>query len=353
MAISERGSGTKNDPYIVSTVRELYDTIRASWDNVGVRYIDVDTDLDFNNDPDFYECPSNFIQIDVYDGKTLIIDFKGHTLSNIFSANTEGSFLASGRDKHIMIKNAIIEAVLITTTGNTLFSQGSSDYSSYPLFVNCDFRIKYYIYSTYAYNCCIFTLTFLRNCVVNIDVFYTSNSYIFSDATGSSVVTFMPFRGLTGSGSSESFDGVNYRTISLYNEYNIRFIYIGTADKDSDTINIFPIGGNNIAFSSIFITSISTSAKPPKIRIQTSSDNGFNNCFFVCKNTSQTLKSNFYFSYQNNTSVSGVNFYDAEVGDTVDFSKITSGTMLALTTAQCKDAAFLESQGYIIAYDGS
>lgn len=352
MAISERGNGSKENPYIVSTVRELYDTVHASWDDVGVRYIDVDTDLDFNNDSDFYECPRNFIYIDYYGNKTLIIDFKGHTLSNIFSANTEGSFVAATGSKHIMIKNAVIEVVLITTTSNTIFSAGSDDYSSYPLFVNCDFRIKYYIYSTYAYNCCIFDRSFLRNCVVNIDVFYTSNSYIFSGDSGS-VVVFIPFRNLTGSGSGESFDGDVYKTINLYNEYNIRFIYIGTTDKDEDTISVFPIGGNNIAFSSIFITSISTSAKPPKIRIQTSSNNGFNNCFFVCKNTSQTLKSNFYFSYQNNTSVSGVNFYDAEVGDTVDFSKITSGTMLALTTAECKNAAFLESQGYIIAYDGS
>ena len=72
------------------------------------------------------------------------------------------------------------------------------------------------------------------------------------------------------------------------------------------------------------------------------------NCYFVIKNTipASGYKANQVINVVKN----GVNFYDAEVADsTINDSSTGNGTLLALTTAQCKNAQYLEEKGFIIA----
>ena len=66
-----------------------------------------------------------------------------------------------------------------------------------------------------------------------------------------------------------------------------------------------------------------------------------NNCYFVVKNTSTTYKASLLFN--SSFIKNGINFYDSQLAD----GQITdqsggSGELLALTTAQCKDAEYLE-----------
>ena len=350
------GTGTKADPLIAHTIEELYAACRyvnpdVSFDDSNrVGYIEVANDLDFNDAPDFKECPNKFITPDIRLGDTdnnkVSIDFKGHTLSNLYSFDLEGSAIGVRYDHNIRLKNAIIEAVLIDFTRYSSMAIGIGDYSTYPVFDNCDFRIKHYIYNTYSYSSSIFKMVKMINCVVNIDIFYTSNSYIGDGAK------FYPFRDIPGAGSSVSFPDKVYRAW-LYNEFNIRFIYIGTSNWDSSTIPIFQGASDAITFSSIFVTSIANAANPANIEMLSNREKTFTNCFFVMRNMNQSHKSTFYHNTGGSGSVGGVNFYDNEVCDTIDFSSISGGTMLSLTTAHCKDAAYLEDKGFVIAYDGT
>jgi hypothetical protein len=350
------GTGTKADPLIVHTIEELYDACRytnpdVSFDDSNkIGYIEVANDLDFNDAPDFKQCPNSFITPNIHlggsDNNKVSIDFKGHTLSNLYGFDMGGSVIGVRTAHHIRLKNAIIEAVLIDFTKYSSMAIGIGDYTTYPIFDNCDFRIKYYIYSTYSYSSSIFDKIRMLNCVVNIDIFYTSNSYIGEG------VKFYPFRGVPSSGSSTDFLDKIYR-VWLYNEFNIRFIYIGTSNWSGDTIAIFEGAEDSITFSSIFVTSIANAANPANIEMTSTRRKTFTNCFFIMRNMNQSHKSAFYHNTGGTCSVGGVNFYDNEVCDTIDFSSVTEGTMLSLSTADCKNAAFLENKGFVIAYDGT
>lgn len=350
------GTGTKADPLIVHTIEELYDACRytnpdVSFDSSKVGYIEVANDLDFNDAPDFKECPDSFIipniRLGGEDNNNVSIDFKGHTLSNLYGFDMNGAVIRSRSGGHkIRLKNAIIEAVLINFTQNTEIAIGIGDYGAHVIFDNCDFRIKYYIYNTYAVYASMFEYIKMVNCVVNIDIFYTSNSYI-GDGN-----KFIPFRNIPGAGSTTDFSDKLYRAW-LYNEFNIRFIYIGTSNWSDSVVPIFEGGENSITFSSIFVTSIANAANPANIEMTSTRNKTFSSCFFIMRNMNQSHKSAFYHNTGGTCSVGGVNFYDKEVCDTIDFSSITQGTMLSLKTAECKDAAFLEDKGFVIAYDGT
>ena len=345
MAIT--GSGTQGDPYIVTTIQELYDCPRVKPWAGREMYIEVDNALEFVDSSFMYNKFSGGLISCNADRRDLYVDFKGHKVDNIFICNLGGyentPIAAGGYDRHCIVSNAIFNVTigLVSDEFNGhCINTWSGDYSSYPIFKNCEFKIKYHHYSDYGYGSYIFNHCVLKNCVVNIDLYYTSNT-----SWSSNTVYFVPLKNLcTTSNSGYGLNSYNQENTM----FNIRIIYVGFSDFNEDLVLCQVDYSETFTNCSFFIELIGKYAKPGTLRIESPRYSVFRNCFFVCKCTG--TKGKIKFTWDDGCGVLGKNFYDADVGDTdVDFSMVSSsseGSMLALTTAQCKDLSYLASEGF-------
>lgn len=348
MAYSGQGSGTEQDPYLITTVKqlkEIFDMCRniiydstASASSIRAKLVN---DLDFNTDSDYWSIPSGLFSLAQSSGSRyntcyLYIDGNNHGLYNMYCYNVN-SVIEGDRNGSVQFSNCIFEIINIVSASISSLQLISPYSASSGLrgtknieFINCDFRIKHYVH----YNICrFFGPVTLTNCIMNMDIIANRESFY------SSPDAFVMM------GSSSYIYPSQY-----YNEWKINIILTNSADISSSyKIGLFL--STKHYFSSFFINVNCVRANVGDIYFSaTNSSTAFYNSYMVVKNISNNEYSfnKFYFnSYKN-----GINFYDAEVIDDstkYDMTGSGNGELLALTTAQCKNATYLEQQGFIIA----
>jgi hypothetical protein len=236
------------------------------------------------------------------------------------------------------ISNCVLESVVINSTGDrTNLAYNDIVYNSGIFFSNCDLRIKLYRYSGVTEFSSLFKFTKFDNCILNIDI--VINRQGFSSNTDSRAAILHSNQGIDNSNNFRNF----------YNEWNIRIIIVVAIDMSEDgTASLFDYTCH--FFSSFFIEMIAVQDSfTDKIKFTSDSHETYiNNCYFVVKNTNTTYNSRLLLN--NKVIKNGVNFYDSQLanGQLRDVSS-GDGELLALTTAQCKDAEYLEQHGFIIA----
>lgn len=348
-AYSGNGTGTQDDPYQVTTIEQLLECFKIYNETImgGVIhvYCKLMNDLDFNDNPQYWDCPSNLFYANNTSGATdndahiIYIDGDGYGIYNLYCYNKSEIFNVyadyRSHQNQIVMRNLIFEAIAVHTSDRcTLFtSAAGNQYNSGIRFISCDLRIKYYSYTVNSPNEFLLgNVTQFTNCILNIDIILNTQGYSYSGssnllATDSNI-------------SSSNF----YR--NMYNEWKIRVIMVSEPPSNSNSFLFF----TNTAhlFSSFFIELLAMKGNGWYINISPRGGRaGIMNCYFVIKNimTSSSYKATPVIAAICN----GVNFYDNTTADNIKTDLSGGGTLLALTTAQCKDAEYLEQQGFIIA----
>lgn len=349
MAYSGNGAGTIDDPYQVTTIPQLREAMALSKTITDPKlYIKIMNDLDFNDYPEYWECPERMFvnyKPDAINSTEdhlvqTIIDGNNKGIYNIFCLDNFSVFEtpgSSGRSDQceLVIKNLIIETVLVKSTNlpkpNLFFCPGTA-YSNGIYLQNCDIRIKYYYYmcNNDGEGGKLFTHTILKNCIINIAIINNKDGY---SSRGLEYIILNSYNVIQAA-----------QLKSCYNEWNIKFIYISKVGYGRNTYSNL-INYSFHCFSSFFMEfiSIQPELEDNSVMVNISSRNAtFDNCYFVVKETGGEK-----FRLANYGVMNGVNFYDKEISNNrVDYN---DSSILALTTAQCKDASYLESQGFIIA----
>lgn len=350
MAYSGQGQGTSNDPYQVTTLYQLlevFEIYNASTITAAQVYCKLMNDIDFNDYQEYWSVPNElFYANNRQTGTTarnrfIYIDGNGHGLYNMYCYNNTSVFKCfadnSSHHNDIIIKNIIIEAIYIMSVSNSggsdadkhRFCSSNSPYSSAVHFINSDIRLKLYAYTTPNQYSTMFYMSYFTNCIINIDIICNSTAYS-SNNTGFDIIQ----QSSVSSGNDTDYS--NY-----YNEWNIRILGI----METEPTNILYLLASDHKFSSFFIEMVGIKSNIGRINI--SAKSYFSNCYFVVKNNNSTYTGTMNFDYF----VTGINFYDKDIianNHIVDTHSGT-GSLLALTTAQCKNAEYLEQQGFIIA----
>lgn len=350
MAYSGQGQGTSTDPYQVTTLYQLLEVFKiynASTASLPQVYCKLMNDIDFNDYQEYWSVPNElFYANNRQTGGPnrsifIYIDGNGHGLYNMYCYNNTSVFkcftTTSSNHNDIIIKNIIIEAIYVMSVSNSndgsikhRFCSSESYYSSAVHFINSDIRLKLYAYTTPNQYSTMFYMSYFTNCIINIDIIcnntvYTNNSSGYDIIQQSSV------------SSGNDTDYSNY-----YNEWNI--CILGIMEQSAGANYYLSLLASDHKFSSFFIEMVGMKSNIGNIEIPPRSY--FSNCYFVVKNNNSTYTGTMKFDYF----VTGVNFYDKDIADNhiVD-THFGSGSLLALTTAQCKNAEYLEQQGFIIA----
>lgn len=364
MAYSGNGAGTQANPYQVTTITQLvecfdiYNNISAADHAEIYVYCKLMNDLDFNDTPQYWDCPkglftANNHSYSTYRNHGIYIDGNGYGIYNMYVFNKIGIFnvgySSSAIGNFISISNCVIEAIVIYSVSHTSLTtvhdasntnnvSSSVGYDSGTQFNNCDLRIKLYRYRGENSYSSLFYYSKLTNCIINIDVVVNIDGFV-SNVNSRSAI-----------GASNASTTGFYR--NFYNEWNIRLILVSPSPP-SNKLSLFEAFSS--AFSSFFIEMIPVRDNfENKIQIApdgsgTGYEVNLENCYIVLKNTNNTYKANL--TINNKVICYGVNFYDSQLsnGYLIDNSIKSKGEMLALTTAQCKNAEYLEQQGFIIA----
>lgn len=329
------GTGTQADPYQITTVEELVSVVTKNDITV---YAKLMNDIDFNNS-DYINLDSMVFRLKEFDGQN-------HKISNIYT--DKGTCFEFGISYNTqVIKNVIIEAVVINYTNDycCLFKH-IGDYSCE--FNNCDFRVKLnnnnknvngmFICKTLNSNK---NFTF-NNCIFNIDTYLYDNvpRSIMGDVTNKSYVSYY-------------FN---------YCEFNLNLISMCTIDhtvatgsSSADFYSLFPGTNTGVKmefkFCPIFIN-IYNLGKDECILAQIYGQYGaFNlyNSYIIIQSKGKYPNATIKMA---NITCTATCFYDKELSGNFIFdeSSLAIDNLYGLTTAQCKDPAYLESIGFFIAY---
>ena len=367
MAYSGNGAGTQADPYQVTTIDQLlecfniYNHMQEGDDNLIHVYCKLMNDLDFNDNPKYWDCPSSLFYAanTIYTGNPdehiIYIDGNGHGIYNLYCYNKTNIFdyywmsHYQACSNQIVIQNLIFEAIAIHTSDRcTLFKSEINNNSSRTVynsgirFINCDLRIKYYSYATNAIDEFLLgNATQFTNCILNIDIVLNTQGYT-NYSCGSLLF-----------GDNDISSNNKYR--NMYNEWKIKVIMISEPTGqpgDSGAYNKLHLFCTTAhLFSSFFIELLAMKGNVWQICTSNptngSSCMSIMNCYFVIKNI--TTLSSYKATPRIGAIKYGVNFYDNTLSDNIADGSTGGGSLLALTTEQCKDAEYLESQGFIIA----
>lgn len=352
MAYSGNGTGTQADPYQVTTIEQLLECFDIynnidSYNNVYV-YCKLMNDLNFNDNPKYWDCPSNLFYAAnltrIGDADHIIyIDGNGYGIYNLYCYNKQDIFNfycdSQGVGNQIVIQNLIFEAIAIHTSDNCSLFVGyynrSLYYDSGIRLINCDLRIKYYSYWYQNQKYLLGNATQFTNCILNIDIVLNTQGY-----------TQYIWANLLSSSNDISSNN-KYR--NMYNEWKIRVIMVSEPPSTNYNRLILFVGTAHL-FSSFFIELLAMKGNAWQICTSNpdyTSPMSIMNCYFVVKHI--TSLSSYKATPIIGANKSGVNFYDATLVDNIVDSSTGGGSLLALTTEQCKDAEYLESQGFIIA----
>ncbi len=311
------GEGTKNNPYLITSVQELYSMGEVGGADVYFRLV---TDIDFNGT----EYAENFVPIPIYCAE---FDGNGHTIRNIY-CNTSGTAVvfsdmtSTEESNTVEIKNLTFENIELVaadiaffsaysgTTSGTInlseciismrctLTQSPSNSSSAQKGLMCDF------YRTVNMYLCTVKLEFdgireyslLTNCSVNRSQFYIDIRYISTNTAASDKTSL--------------FYKVNMTDTAVFGKV--------TADNTIST-NVFHFATDNNhsnCYQAVEYNNVATL------------------CWDACM-----ISPCFY----NSDLTKGVKNIKNEPGSGTTYAV----NFLALTTEQCKDAEYLRSVGFI------
>ena len=339
------GNGTEANPYLIFTPYDLKAALEADYppDLIEYRYykhLSFQNDIDFNDYPDITPLPYRYFRSNhngYWEGFTYVHG-NGYKIKNLFmGANVDSTQLFQIDEKNTTIFESfsLIEITIVNsvTNGSFWLFGYNRNYSTYYNFVDCVFNIKYYGYnsSNSDENNQVFRKGNITNCVINFELYYNNLSANF---------------------------GLCRDTLIKYSTINMKLIYTGLTDIGNSKKQYVTRGAveNMVDHCTVFMTTVNTHANGGILQTQDSRYNVFKDCFFVFKN-GETANPDYkafclafwYDTDGYSTGVNGTCAYDADVIDPNDVVvSNVSGTLLACTTAQSKDAAYLASQGFDI-----
>lgn len=329
--ISATGTGTQSDPYIVDNTDDFVEAIAKP-----EAYVKLKNDINFNVG-NYYDITS---PINI---KCRELDGCGYKLDNILSTLCCNLFMhynsTEGTNNNLdtnTIKNLCIEIFVLPYTSNAisntyLFLQNSNKYNNL-LFLNCDFRIKgngnnstsFIIFGTKGYSSSNASRISCRNCIFNIEMNNFSNCTCFTNSNGG---------------------GWNNGTYFYKCMINLKYNSTGG--------DIFGNWSNLVEDCGIYIHNNSSGYK---LYIRSGNSNHschMYNSYIIYKSDNN---SKIYLSSSTDmpTFVSKC-FYDKDISNGLIYDRTWNSTdveltshnnLLALTTEQCKDAAYLASMGF-------
>ena len=301
------GTGTQADPYIITSVADLY-----SMETLGgaAVYFELGADIDFNGTP----YAENFSPIPL---KCLSFDGKGHSITNIFvsdSSSNSNLFTVPFQDSQtITFKDLTLSNISLTGRNITFFSYSGSG--------SCTINL---------YGCTFSTVIDLRNvcCVMKSNLGLNAELCTFSFS--GMICSSMPF-----------FISDTLRRCHIH----LELLQLSGPDHESShTEHCFFTGGCSVSDS--YITGSFTASA------------SFNPNGASCMSGWECSFSNFYSAL----AFSGIPyciwdgtynyacFYDRELSG-IAYSRHYDEeyqVFLPLTTAQCKNAAYLQSIGFVV-----
>lgn len=294
-------------------------------------------DIDFN-EGNYYNITSPiYIKCEELDGQ-------GYKLDNLLVTNTKRLFQIAEKTQTTNIKNVVFEILgLDVYNGYTLFYfDDSNDTGVSFIFTNCDFRIKIKQYGYYVscfntkdkigitFNNCIFNIDIILYCSADLFIFETNrqSNYFYNCMINidlyKNVKTEKNNRVLFRNWDSDTKQYINFCGIFINLHNNI----INDNLNGRATFNILYDFNNHCYcyFNSSYIIAQNKGSYKSHVRLSERDAIIFKNkCFY-----DDTLANGLF--------INGYSYVDAS----------SFPNLLPLTTEQCKDAAYLESVGFII-----
>ena len=326
------GTGTQTDPYQVTTADEFVTAVGGEGN-----YVKLMNDIDFNKG-NYYNITSP-IEIQCSE-----IDGQGYKLDNLLIINTDILFRIyhnSSNNIILNIKNIVFEILgLDIYKGYDIFRKDSAIDLDQIIFTDCDFRIKIKQYANEIkfFNFAYTKQTTFNNCIFNMEVtLNTDKNLIFFKS--SCLGNYMKFNNCM----------INldiYKNIKL-SSGSLRELFWIYDKTYMNFCGIFINLYNNIEHDSTTRDYLHTLLLAYN---NTSAYVYFNNSYIIAKNKG-LYNSCIKISRSDYQSVNFINkcFYDSTLANGVfTDASFYSTKFLPLTTEQCKDAAYLESVGFII-----
>lgn len=303
------GTGTQNDPYIITSADDLYSMETLGGNGV---CFELGADIDLNGTPyaeNYQPVPFNCAS---FDGK-------GHTIRNIYinliSGNAKVFNIYPQSDHNMMIQGLKLENIRAAGENVYIFNYTSSGTAQHIHFYNCSFAFSIQrLNSSSASDYSIFAGTILRPdielCTITMNIYEGSSMPVFrsSTITRSHIDLHIKAENAAPSSPPPHIIISSYITDSYFS---------GKIEGAAQTI------------ASLSISDASTKYL------------NFYSRFEFERITNVYWDGIFYHSC----------FYDKELAGNITFARSNTSTLYeyyGLTTAQCKDPQYLEALGFMV-----
>lgn len=336
-----KGNGTKESPYEVTTVDELYEAITDDGGNSTFsteKCVKLMNDLDFN-EYEYWNLKPTTIYFTEFDGQ-------GHVIKNIYIKDLDYLFKYTNRNigVSVVMKNTIFEVIKMEIMKKGNFIDFSAAYSTtYKYYIiNCEFRAKIFNYLNngnpllnlqYYWN--------MLNCTLNID-FY-DNGYSYAQKQSNETCMIIGFKCSTSVINTIENCEININ-MHMYKGGGTTTVYKTLFNSSYSTTMI-----NNAIFINLYLQkdiSLSKICMANYIKLT-------NNSVVVTNKTpdykfiNDTTDSSYSLEIANNpsTNLLGGNIFDKDTCKNIVYN---STNLNLLTTEQMKDKDYLISLGFPI-----
>ena len=298
------GTGTNTDPYVITTVDELYSMSEVGGENV---HFKLGNDIDFNNT----EYVDNFELVPI---NCASLDGDGHSIRNIASINLTGiAYVFTVTQTAVSIRNLSFENIRASGK-NVCFFYADSSVDRTVTFNRCTFRMKASISQTNPYSGGI------RRCIMHEHKlsFECTLCSFYPEIGFYSVQAWLADSKLTRC-------QFNFKTTYYYNS--------GSTD------DMYALFASCQITDSYFFGTMSSSANSLTANLCGSGcvlDTCYSAIDIGQKVSALTWKGTF------NT----VCFYDSDRMGSASINTNNTAKLLGLTTEQCKNAEYLRSVGF-------
>ena len=304
------GTGTSTDPYVITTVDELYSMNTTGGNNV---YFKLGRDIDLNGT----QYADNFQVIQL---KCASLDGDGHKIRNIIHNNATSTVSVFNVMNTTEIKNTVFENIRLSGKEVTFFTSADSTSRTVSL-DRCVFAVKaeYNYFGTVASGSkrCLMHREYLKLncnlCTFSIDASFTVPYSVISDSTINRCQFNLNVSYITpNTNVSELYSCVSYCNVS-------ESYFVGKIEGKYSSSSNYNFAG-----------------------ISSSSNSTFSASYIAFDITGIA---DFYFS----SSFTSICFYDiTRAGNATVKNGVsaTAGRLLGLTTEQCKNAEYLRSVGF-------
>ena len=306
------GSGTAENPYIIMNADDLY-SMSTTGNNE--TYFSLGADIDFN-DTDYAE---NFTPISLNCKK---FDGNGHVIRNVnysLMEATASMFTVSGTEAEITIENLKIENIRLSGTSGFLFGNSGG---------NCNISLTH----------CTFVLNDITT-ISTLTATETNKFCLMHDKNIKIIADYCTFAVKVSYAKLYAFlswDSISHTQVSIEMDFN-------SSVSSGNAYNAV-CSASNISDSYFFMRIRNKSSKT-SIDVSSSACI-FNHSYFIF----QEIKNISYINWNGN--IASACFYDNELLNQVSESSTVKcdtayiSNFYALTTEQCKNAAYLRSIGF-------